>query len=294
MICNWKTSHWLSAGLLLWVFVFSAVAAPKKKLKVLTTFLPVYCFTANVAGDLAEVENLLPDGVGPHDYSFSPKDLRRLANADLVVMNGLGVDDWLEKSIRAAGAGRIAVVRMNEGAGKRAIRDHGAVNPHVWLDPTLSAHAVTNILLALQRADAENAGQYAANASRYVAKLQDLDNELAEGLQPFSRSAFLTFHEAFPYFVRRYGLNLAGVIEEVPDVEPSARRLASLIRDARKKNVKVIFLEPQFSSRMARMIADDLGIPVAELDPLETGPMKPEAYEEGMRRNLQTLQRYLK
>src|SRR6266851_3770470 len=146
----------------------SLVAAPPAaeghKLKVLTTFLPVYCFTANVAGNLAEVENLLSANIEPHDYQFSRKDLHRLAQADLIVINGLGLERWLEKAFQnSAPTRRNSVVEIFAGLEDELILGSQAhlsdrsdpsypvaasapPNPHVWLDPHLARCAVTNIL----------------------------------------------------------------------------------------------------------------------------------------------------
>lgn len=302
------------ALLLIPLFRFTActrAAEPTPRLRVLTSFLPVYCFTANLAGDLAEVENLLPANVGPHDYQFAPRDLRKLTSAQLFVINGHGVEDWLGKAMKAAKGSKTAtVVEAFTGVpkdrlitelphihlpGEHGHHHHdGGPNPHLWLDPTLAAHAVTNILTALQKADPKNAAGYAANAARYVERLHALDRDLAIALAPAKGHRIVTYHHAFPYFTRRYGLDLIGVIEEVPDVEPSPKYLATLLKVMREKDVKVIFTEPQFSPKLAERISRDAKVPVAELDTLETGPLKPTAYEEGLRRNLSTLLKHLK
>src|SRR5262249_45637990 len=159
----------------------------------LTTILPIYCFTANVAGDLAEVSNLLPPGVGPHDYQLSPKDRRKLSEADLIVRNGLQLEAWLDpllrsdsrlrsKTVAEAAAGLeatliygstpLAVESVPSAAHPPAASVGGAEpsrrpNPHVWLDPRLACQAVSNILQALQKADPAQAAGYARNAARY-------------------------------------------------------------------------------------------------------------------------------
>jgi zinc transport system substrate-binding protein len=301
----------LLALALLPLLAFSACtrAAEPTKLRILTSFLPIYCFTANVAGDLAEVENLLPANVGPHDYQFATRDLRKLSGAQLFVVNGLGMEDWLAKALKAAKGSKTATVieafadvpkeRLISSVphihlpGERGHHHHDGPNPHLWLDPTLAAHAVTNILAALQKADPKNAVAYAANAGRYIKRLHALDRDLAAALAPAKGRRIVTYHHAFPYFTDRYELNLIGVIEEVPDVEPSAKYLAALQKVIRDKNVKIIFTEPQFLPKVAQRISKDTGVPLAELDTLETGPLKPTAYEEGLRRNLDTVVKHL-
>jgi zinc transport system substrate-binding protein len=284
-------------------------ASEQTRLKVLTSILPVYSFAATVAGDLADVENLLPSSVGPHDYQFTPGDVRKVSQADLVLINGLGIETWLDRLLAAnLKRGRATVVEVAAGLKGQLIEsahhhDHGAhephahahaPNPHVWLDPTLAAHCVTNVLRALQSADPRNAEAYARNAASYIEQLHALDREIQEGLKGVKNRPFVTHHDAFPYLVRRYGLRQIAVVEEVPDMEPSARELRQLMNTIRRNKVQVIFTEPQSSSRLIRQISRDLKLKLAELDPLETGEIQPNAYLDGMRSNLRALQTHLK
>lgn len=291
-----------------------ATPAPRNgKLKVVTTFFPVYCFTANVAGDLAEVENLLPPGSSPHGYSFTARDGQTLSAAQLVIMNGLGLDDWLARSIRnLSSKHRPNIVVMSSGMSDRLIEcvheahdhdhghdhghhhDHGTHDPHIWLDPILAIDAVNAIRDALQKADPANADGYAANAEAYIARLKSLDSEIAEALKEAGEAPFVTFHNAFPYFIRRYGLTLAAVVEQTPDVSPSPKQQKQLYETIRQTKARVLFTEPQFSAKLARRISEDLGIPIAELDPLETGPFERSAYETAMRSNVAILKERLK
>lgn len=300
-------SVWALLALLL-VFATSARAA--EKLKVLTSFLPVYCFVSNVAGEYADVENFLPQGSGPHDYQFTPRDIRKLSDADLVFINGLGIESWLSKALDASGskkgskvielAGTLKteLIRSEHGislGGKDDDHDHShGPNPHIWLDPQLAILCVKNAEAALSKADSKNAAHYAANAKAYIEKLQSLDDSILATLKPVQKNAFVTFHNAFPYFVRRYELKLVGVVEEVPDVQPSPRYLKKLLDVIRDNKAKAIFAEPQFSKKIVERIATDAGVSLGTLDTLETGDLKPSAYEEGMRRNAETLLKHLK
>ena len=275
--------------------------APGRKVRVLTSFLPVYCFTANVAGDLAEVDNLLPPGIDPHDFQFSVREMKKLGAADVMVVNGLQLEPWLDRIIRSsekpkviveAAAGLKAELIMS-GAGQKDDEKSLVPNPHIWLDPKLAEHAVTNILAALQQADPGNAAGYARNANQYIERLEKLDAELQAGLAPAKGEAIVTFHNAFPYFARRYGLKIAGVIEEVPDVQPSPKYLSALGRTIKSDKVKAVFTDRQYASRLAEQFGRDYHVPAAQLDTLETGEFKPEAYEDGMRNNLHTLEKFL-
>ena len=268
-----------------------ATDAPRRP-KVLTTILPLYCFTVGVSGGLAEVDNLIPANASGHDYQLSTLDARKLSSAGLIVTTGLGLEESFLK-------GKWNALTVNASAGIDPIRGHvhedhrhgDDANPHFWLDPALAAHAVTNILKALQAADPANAPRYSSNATAYVRRLHALDEEIKSALAPYRGRAIVTAHDAFPYFTRRYGLELAGVIQEVADVDPTPRHLKELRALVREKKVSVIFTETGGETRRARQLARDLGVKLAVLDPLESGDLAPGAYETGMRRNLESLKK---
>lgn len=287
------------------------------KRRILTTFAPIHSWALNVAGEDATVELLLPGDVGPHDFQLRPQDLRKIRQADLLIANGLGMEGWLEKAIQGnAKESARKIVRTADGLKSELIyhlptlsldpatarkggHDHGhdhdheaageAPNPHVWLDPVYAQHAVSNIITALSQADPAHASGYNERGLAYIGRLQQLDREIKTRLTGITNRTIVTYHDAFPYYCRRYGIDLAGVVEEVPSVEPSPKYLANLSAVIRARGVRVIFTEPQFNPRLVRQISRDLKIRFAELDVLETGKASATFYEEGMRRNLQAL-----
>jgi zinc transport system substrate-binding protein len=283
----------------------SACSAAERMPRIVTTFLPAYCFAANVAGKAAQVENLLSGSVSLHDYQLSAGDIRKLAAADLIVVNGLGMETFLDKAIAAAGPETAAkIVRLSDGLSAQLIEEdrphhhdepghHHTHNPHIWLDPRLASHCVTNLLAALVARDAGRAEDYKRNAAAYLEKLAALDAEIEKSVASIRNVPFITYHNAFPYFVRRYRLKLAGVVEQVPEVSPSPKDLSRLLATIRTQKVKALFSEPGPATRTARQIARDSGIILSELDPLEVGQFDPKSYEHGMRRNLETLVRTL-
>jgi zinc transport system substrate-binding protein len=282
------------------LFSVTAFGAPHRP-KVITAISPLLCLTKNVAGSLADVENLLPLGASPHDYQLSPKDIRKLEGARLIIFNGLEVEGVLRKRL-TEGANTSATLDAARGLGERLIParhkepsafNPGGANPHFWLDPTLAAHAVTNIMRALAEVDSGNAAAYQSNGLACIERLQKLDEDIATGLAPFKSSTIVTHHDAFPYFARRYGLEIVGVIQEVPEVDPSPKHLVNLQRAIREKNVRVIFTEPDAGSSHAERIAHDLKVKLAPLDPLESLDFTIMAYEDGMRRNLKVLKKVL-
>jgi zinc transport system substrate-binding protein len=293
---------------------WSTVAADSaRRPVVIATVLPVYCVAANVAGDLAQVNCLLGEGGDAHDYQLTPRDRSNIERAEAILFNGLGLEPWLDKVIASVRSGR-ELVALSAGlendlipnvSGDRTPRGahshhDGAVanqrtgmNPHVWLDPILMARMATNALRAFQRMDPPNAAQYVSNCTAFVQRLLTLDRDLAEGLRPFQRISVVTYHDAFPYFARRYGLKVAGVIEEIPDVDPTPLHLSELRKTILDQQVKAIFVEPRHSARVARRMGRDMNVRVGVLDTLETGELGLDSYDRGMRANLQSIRKAL-
>lgn len=293
-------------GQLVLAFVLAFTAAAEtgrpQKLQILTSILPLYSFAANIAGDSAEVNNLLPANVSPHDFQFSRRDLQKVQRADLIIANGLHLEEWLQRLLQSAGKEKKVVeasfgmesqliygTTQLKGHAEAGARTEAAPNPHVWLDPVLARQMVTNILNAFVKADPGHEAQYKANAAKYLETLSKLNRDFEAGLAPLRGQSIVTLHDAFPYLARRYGLHLAGVLEQVPDVDPSARYLKAFQEVVRAEKIPVLFVEPHYSSRMVRQVAKDMNLRVAELDTLETGPLKEDTYEKLMRQNLRTL-----
>lgn len=284
-------------GALWWFTIPQEDETEDDRLQVVTTFAPLYIFAANVARDAAHVENLLPSGVGPHDYSFSPRDVAKIADADVVIKQGRGIDDWVDEVIRAAGKTDIKVIVASDG-----IEAHTGTpdiasslvrpdvdDPHSWLDPFLVAQEVENIRDGLMAEDPGSSEIYARNAEEYILKLLELDSEIHTAFRDLLERNFVSFHPAFRYFAYEYGLREVGVIEEIPGREPTPQELARLIEDVRRAGVKVIFSEPQFSPKIVELLHRDYNLEIAELDPLETGEFRVDYYEKVIRKNIATL-----
>jgi zinc transport system substrate-binding protein len=276
--------------------------------RIVTSFFPLYCWTVNVAGEFADVENLLPGRVDPHAYSFTTSDARKLTSADLIIVNGLGLESWLPKVQRNGTVATNKIVSVTAGLKSQLLfgahhhhhehdgHDHAGeqANEHIWLDPTLAAHGVSNILTALQRLDPAHAAAYASNAQAYVARLHQLDTGIRAKLTGVTNRTIVTYHDAFPYFTRRYGLEIAGVVEQQPGVPPGPKYLSELGKKIRAQKVPAIFVPPGVRNPLAQRLARDLKVKLAELDTLETGPLSPSAYEQQMMFNATVLETSLK
>jgi zinc transport system substrate-binding protein len=242
------------------------------KLKVVATIFPLADFVKNVAGDKVEVVTLLSGGASPHTYDLTPNDVKAVADAGLLVMNGAGLDFWVEK-VEAASRSDLPVIDTSltlqmEGALLAGdADDEGGYNPHFWLDPVLAQRQVEAITSALIMVDPDNKAFYLENASDYIAELRSLDEEIKGVTDKFSSRQFITSHPSWVYFAQRYGLYQAAVIEEAPGKEDtSAEYIAQVIDTARSLDIKVIFAELQFSTKSADTIAHDTGAQVLLLD----------------------------
>lgn len=280
------------------VIIVSAVpgckTTPSKRsgrLRVTTTFIIMYIFTKNVAGDAADVTNLVPPGLGVHEYQFKPSDVKKISDADIVVKNGLGAEKWLDPLIKNAGNSELTVIDTSKGV--TPIRISGGVDSHVWLDPIIAIRQVENIRDGLIKKDPKNKNIYERNASAYIKKIKRLDADIRDSVSGFKRKDFVSFHFAFIYFSKRYGLEQIAVIEPTPGKEPSPKSLAEISRIITDRKIKAIFKEPQYSSKVVDALARDLEIKVLVLDPIETGELKEDYWERKMRENVEHLKEAL-
>ena len=236
----------------------SAGAATLKVVATTTVFADI---VRNVGGDRVTVTSIIPAGAGPEDYEPKPDDAKKLANADLIVSNGVGLDDFLDKLIDAAGEG--GATRLVLGDGIPTITVDGEPNPHFWLDPSLVAdHYVPAISAALAKLDPAGAATYEANAAAYTAadpgdgrreQGQDRDDPARE---PQARDV----PRRVPVLRGHYGFELIGVILANVGQEPTASELAALVEKVKAARVKAVFSEAQFSPELAHTLAQEAGI----------------------------------
>ena len=219
-----------------------------------------------VGGSRVFVTSLVPAGADVHTYQAKPDDVRAVAAAGLIVMNGLGLDDWLQETLTAASSHALTV-RLGEdlpGVVLLPGDEPGTENPHLWLDVTYARGYVTRIRDALAQADPAGAASYEANAGAYDAQLADLDAWVRSrvGTIPESDRKFVLFHDALPYFARAYGLTIVGVAVKAPGQDPSAGEIAALIDAIKASGVKAIFSENQFPTDLVDQIAHETGAKV--------------------------------
>ncbi|MFO8238194.1 MAG: zinc ABC transporter substrate-binding protein [Prochlorococcaceae cyanobacterium] len=273
-------------------------------LRVVTTFLPITLFTRAVAGDCAEVSALIPPSTGPHDFQSRPGDLVALRQAQVLVKNGLEMEDFLDKLVASAENAGLTVIDSSRGVatidsddhgddhGHDHGHSHGAVNPHIWLDPLRAVQQVENIRDGLVEADPSCADGYRRNAEATIAELRDLDASIAAELAPFSGKTFVAFHDFAPYFAERYNLQAEFVVD-VPEINPTPADLRRVSEIVEGSDLQALLSEPQEGNRSFNALAADLGVRVSVFDPLETGSEEdsrdPGTYLRVMRANVEEL-----
>jgi len=281
-----------------------AVSSPQKqKIKVVATFLPMYWFTKAVTGDTAQVEVLIPPGMEVHDYQATPETVKAIATANVLVKNGMGMEEFLNDTVKNAENTKLIKINASKGikplekispvvrAGKSDDHnhDHHEGNPHVWIDPVLAKQQVTNIRDGLIAADPTNKATYEANAGNYIKQLESLHKEYQQTLQKYPNCTFVTFHDAYPYLAQRYNLKQEAVVE-IPEDQLSPTDVQNAVNAAKKYNVKALFGEPGIDNKLLTSLSQDLKLTLRPLDPLETGQPDPQHYFTAMRANLQNLE----
>lgn len=274
--CRWL---WLPAVALLLVACGqeSSATSDSNKVRVVTSIGILADFVKQVGKDRVEVVSLLPSGADPHTFQLSPRDAKTISNADLIVLNGLGLEAGLMKVIDSARRRDATMLVMSEGLTPieatenddhaDAQEAHEDGNPHFWLDVRYAMVYVERIRDGLAEADPQNADAYRSNAEAYLKELEALDREIEQTIAsiPPQRRKLVAFHDSFAYLARRYGLEVVAYVIKSPGREPSAAEVAELAESIRREGVPVVFREPQLNARILELVAKDLGVKVSIL-----------------------------
>ncbi|MBC3888208.1 zinc ABC transporter substrate-binding protein [Acetobacterium paludosum] len=275
----------------------SETSSTKDGFTIVTSFYPMYVETINVAKDIPNVQviNMTEPQTGClHDYQLKPQDLITLNSADAFVVNGAGMETFLDDVIKQDKDLKI----VNASDGIDLIKDaSGEDNAHVWVSISNCITQVKNIAEQLSVIDPKNAEAYQSNADAYIAKLEALKEKMHASLDMVSNRNIITFHEAFPYFAEEFNLNIVDVIERDPGTTPSPKELEDTINIVKESKVKALFAEPQYPAEAAQTIANETGAKVYSLDPGVTGTADETAYDaylNVMESNLKSLEEALK
>lgn len=257
-------------------------AAGDGRLRVLTSFYPMYDFACKIGGDCIDVTNMVPSGTEPHDWEPSTNDLKNLEKADVFIYNGADMEPWADDllvshsdTLHVVEASENVELRTTDGEHEHAHEHegadhhHGDFDPHVWLDPENAKIEMEAIKDALCAADPENSTVFQSNYEKYAAELDALDAEFREKLAPLPNRTIVVAHEAFGYLCDAYGLTQVGIEGLSPDSEPDPGRMAEVIDFVREHSISTIFFEELVSPKVAEAIASETGAQAKMLSPLE-------------------------
>lgn len=242
-------------------------AASAGRLTVVTSTTVFADMVANVGGNLVNVTSLVPRNGDVHTFAPRPSDMRTVAQARLLFMNGLGLDDWMAKALGNAAEPGTPLIRLGENLPGVALLpgdETSTQNPHLWMDVVYAAAYADRIAAALAAADPAHAAAYKAQNAAYQQRLRALDTWVREQIAsvPQANRRIVTYHDAFPYYAREYGLTIVGVAVAAPGQEPSARYTAALVDAIRAADVKAIFSEAQFPTKLVDQLAAETGVHV--------------------------------
>ncbi len=224
---------------------------------VTTSFYPLYFFTQEIGRDLVDLQNLTPAGVEPHDHELTPQDRMRIADSQLLILNGGNFESWgnsIEKNIATV---RVAETLMTEN------------DPHIWLSPKLSKEAVDQITFALKIIDPSHATDYQNNAETLKTRLDVLDQNYQDQLKNCAQTTIITSHDAFAYLARDYGFTQMPIAGVSPEQEPSAQDLVRLASLVKTNGITTIFFESLVSPKLSETLAQETGAVAQVLNPIE-------------------------
>jgi zinc transport system substrate-binding protein len=287
-------------------------------LKVVATVYPLANLAEHVGSGAATISTIVPFGAEPHDYEPTPRDIASIYDANVLLINGAGLDDWAVKIADEARAKGISVLIMrdaltfresshheeaehheeDEHEDEEAHDDHGPLDPHFWLDPQKAAAATHEIAEIMATAHPDRAETYRKAAAVYERELMALDEEYVKGLASCIGRSAIVSHDAFGYLSARYNLELIPIAGLSPEEEPSAKQMGALVTLARQKKIPAVFFESLVSPRLAEVFASELNLQALPLNPIE-GLTAQElqdgaTYESIMRTNLYNLRQGLR
>jgi zinc/manganese transport system substrate-binding protein len=252
-------------------------SAAADRVKVVATTVQISALTTAVAGDLVELKGLIPAGVDPHEFEPTASDLVAIEGATLVLRHGIGLDDWLDRTLKAGK--RATVVTVTRGVRLQKGEEEGKVvdDPHVWHDPANAKKMVDNIVAALLRVDPTHKTAYETQATAYKTRLDEARTQVQTILNeiPSGGRKLVTNHDALGYFAKAFGLRIVGAV--IPSVstqaEPSAGETAKLLQTIRREKVKAIFAESNVNPKLAQTLAKEADVKiVADLYGDSLGP----------------------
>ncbi len=272
-------------------------SASTEPLNVVVTIPVLKDLVEQVGGSHVRVTSLLKGYENEHTYSPKPSDLVAVRNAQLLFEVGLGLEVWVAGLVKSAGGPSLIVITTSKGvalisdeheadAGHQDADTHARGNPHIWMDPENAATMMRHVTEALIHASPDHAQEFRQNQAAYLKRLDQLRAELTDRLSKLSDRRFIAHHPAWPYFARRFGFEIVGIIQTQSASEPSAIQLQRLITTIKKQRVKAVVSEIQLSQRLPELLARETGARVVVLTTLPGGLPRTDTYLDMLRYNV--------
>ena len=262
------------------------------KLQVISSFYTLHEFSQNVGQEKVDVTLLVPVGVEPHDWGPTIKDIQRMQQSDLIIINGIGFENWVDNLKETNYQGMVVDTSngiLDNNLGQEQISTSG--DPHIWLNPVYAKIQVQNIANAFSNSDPNNQEYYQSNAAKYIEELEFLDLQIRNELSNCNHD-FVSFHDAFSYFADEYNLNQHTIISSNdPHGEATAKTLENIISTSKELNISVIFSEENVNTRTSEIIANEIDGKVLVLSTLEVS--SDGTYISKMTENLNNLEEAL-
>ena len=273
-------------------------------LKIGVTLHPYYSWTANVVGKLPgyEVRALLPGDIDAGDYQPRPQDIKRLTDLDVVIVNGIGHDDFIFPMLKASGNKRATVVRVNaETPMIRALRPgsgqaggSAAVNSHTFISFSNAIQQTYAIQRALARLRPQDAATLQQNAAEYARRLRAIKAKAASQLADADITRVVTVHDGYGYLLQEFGLEVGGVVQPAHGLTPSAAELRDMVALLKREKITVVFSEATFPEPLLKVLRDEAGVNVSIISHIASGPFTADKFEREMQQNVDTMIRALK
>jgi len=261
----------LTVGAVGVVVFHSPKQSQSTKLKIATSFYPMYFFASQIGGTKADVTSITPASSEPHDYEPTTYDIATITDGNMLVLNGGKLESWGEKLKEQLRGSSVVIVTAGDGLTTKTLDENGKtiLDPHIWLDPMIAKKEVAAIEKGYEKIDPKNADYFRTNAKVLEGQLNSLDAEFRMGLRKCTQKDFITSHAAFGYLAIRYGINQVAISGVSPDQEPSSQKLAEISDLVKKEHITTIFFESLVSPKLSQTLSQETGAKPMVLDPIE-------------------------
>lgn len=244
---------------------------PDNKLRIVTSFYPLYFFASEITKDKALILNITPSGAEPHEYEPTARDLANIENSDVLILNGGGLESWSKNITKNLKKDKTTIINVADDLIlKSLIKKEGTVvDPHIWLSPIIAKEMVNEIENELSKIDPDNSVYYRSNSQNLKIRLDKLDEEFRHNLSTCKNKNIITSHSAFAYLAREYNLNQVSIVGLSSEEEPSSKQMTEISKFARNNDIKYIFFESLISPKLSETIAREIGARTLVLNPLE-------------------------